>query len=303
NWAPQGVAAANGPNADHTQGVGGSGLYMYIEDSSNDTGDINLISPCFDTSTAATSAAMSFWHHSTPTPGSASDNILSVDVINETTGGTVTMSVASFMGNGTSNWTRKAVDLAAFMPDVVRMVFRCGNDNASGVDDVAIDDVTFFNQLQALGQPPTPGFAVLEMNTSVNINSDPIIFGQPGPYFTSVVANDALVISMSGQSNQAVVMFSGPLNPRVASFSGIGFMDVGGQLQASGLPNSLSIVGDGTQPGFVNSLFVLSPSGQTDIGLTAPSLPPMVLGAFQCAIFNSGGTGLMFSNCVELSIQ
>ena len=83
------------------------------------------------------SPTFQFAHHSRPAPGATNDNVLDVDIIDESSGGTVTMSVGTFPGNGMIGWVNKSVDLTAFAGSIVRVQFRTNNNNAAFTDDVA----------------------------------------------------------------------------------------------------------------------------------------------------------------------
>ncbi|MFT7617955.1 MAG: hypothetical protein ACI97A_001594 [Planctomycetota bacterium] len=306
------VEADWGPNSGPTGSVGGgpvgdnttgNGNYMYIEDSQNQDGAIELRTPCFGTSGAIGSPTLLFANFSDQTSVSPFDNLLRLDVINMTTGGTVTMNVDTFSGAGVAAWRKLQVDLSAFVPDTIRVQFRINNNNGNFNDDEAIDDVSFIDQLNPIGQPAQPGDAVFNINNAININFDAPGTFKNGPFFATATIGGTVNFQMLGEPNQPIILLTGPLNPRVASFGIVGQFDIGTGLQTNGLPSGLMLIGDGNGSSFFNSLFVLNAAGQADIGFTVPILPLGVLGSFQCAILRSGAVGVALSNAVELTIQ
>ena len=303
-WSATASIQSFGPSFDHTQGATGAGVFMHVDDEYNQPGDVVLLSPCLDTATAQNVPTVLFWHHSPAAANSAADNILNVDVVNQTSGGTVTMSVLSVPGNGTSDWALKSVDLAAFSGSVVRVAFRVNNDNSANTDDVSLDDFSFEDHQPANGQPPLPGLAVFDIGSATNPNGLPVSLGFNGPYYTTLSTGGTFVFDMQGQPGQPIILLAGALNPQAATFAGIGSIDIGGPPDPlTGLPAGLLVLADGSSPLGLNPFFVLSASGSTQVGFSIPNLPTGVLAAFQCAMLTSMVPGVVLSNCIEVTIQ
>ncbi|MFT7616850.1 MAG: hypothetical protein ACI97A_000480 [Planctomycetota bacterium] len=292
--------AGTGPAADHTTGVVGTGGYAYIEDDGN-YASVNFRTPCLDL-TGLSNPVMRFFLFSENTTSQTISNQLSVDVISYPSG-TTTLDVYGPQSETGTQWVLQSVDLSAFIGQVVQVVFRGETASVtSNSHDIAIDDITITDLLPTPGQMPQQGLAVLDMNGPRNVNGDPLQFNFGGPYFSTVNSGDTLVFRMEGQPNQSILMFTGPLNPVAATFPGVGSIDLGGAVDPfTGIPSALTIVGDGGGQGLFNQLFLTSATGEAEFGVTVPSLPPGVIGTFQCALLNTIN-GASLSNAVELSI-
>lgn len=304
-----------GPPADHTTGTS-TGWYMFIEDSTGtDLSAINLITPCLDTSTAV-NPYLTFWHYSDAVIGSTNDNILEIDVIDVTNGNTLTTSVATFPSNGVgSGWVQQAVDLSAFSPSLVKVVFRGRNDNGSSFDDdEAIDDVAFIDFTFDTGQAPQAGLAVFDIDSSVNNLGYGVTSGQPGPYFTNVTQGSTFTMSWEGQPNQPLTSFFAPLNRASATFPGIGQMDCGvGPINMLGFPSDLVAFGNGilwySTPGApfgFDTLWITNSVGTGSITMTMPNfgLPSgTALTTFQFGILSPSAPFSYLSNAVEVTVN
>ena len=293
--------AGTGPNADNTTGIAGMGGYAYIDDDSNHAA-ISFRTPCFDL-TNVSNPVLRFFLFSENLASGLIANQLSLDVISYPSGA-ITTDVYGPQSETGASWMLQSVDLSAFAGQVIQVVFRGETQTVTGTShDIAIDDLSLADLLPTPGQEPQPGVAVFDINGARNPNGDPLQFNFGGPYFSTVTAGDTAVFRMEGQANQSILMLSGPLNPVVASFPGVGIMDIGGPLDPfSGVPTSLNIVGNGGAPGIFNSLFVTSPTGATEFGVTVPLLVPGVLGSFQCVILNTTN-GASLTNAIQLSIM
>lgn len=303
-----------GPLADHTTGVAQAGYYMYVEDSAGtDSTATTLITPCFDLSTAP-NAALAFWHFSEGIPGGTNDNLLEIDVIDLTSGGTVTMSVSTFAGYGTTaQWTRELVDLTAFGPIVAKCAFRAGNANGTFTDDNCIDDVAFVDNTPDIGQAPQPGAATFDINASVNLLGQGVGSNANGPYFTTVVEGGSFALTTTGQPTQAITVIYGPLNRQVATYPGSGQLDIGlPDANGDGIPEALSVFVDaiawagGGFVGFpIDAMFFTNAAGTNTVNFTFPvfGLPSGTpITTFQNVVTQSGGAPFV-GNAVDVSIQ
>lgn len=293
--------AGTGPTADHTVGVAGMGGYAYIDDDDSHAA-INFRTPCLDLTSVANPVMRFFLFSNNPSSGTIS-NQLSLDVISYPSGA-ITTDVYGPQSETGQAWVLQSVDLSAFVGQVIQVVFRGETATvASNTHDIAIDDLTLADLLPTPGQAPQPGLAVFDINGARNPNGDPLQFNFGGPYFSAVAPGDTIVFRMEGQSNQPILMLSGPLNPVAASFPGVGIMDIGGPVDPfSGVPSALNVIGNGGAPGLFNSLFFTSPTGETEFGVTVPLLPPSILGSFQCVILNTAN-GATLTNAIQLSVQ
>ncbi|MFT7619243.1 MAG: hypothetical protein ACI97A_002893 [Planctomycetota bacterium] len=306
NWGPNsGTTGSNqGPQSDHTTGSSG-GIYMYIEDSPSESGSIELRSPCLDLSGSFLGVpALQFFHFSHATPG-VSDNILDVDIINETTGGTVTMSVYSQGGFGDNDWHVANLDLSAFAPDFVKAQWRTSNDNQNFTDDVAIDDVSFLDLFLPVGQGPQVGNAVFDINNSLNSLGQSVSSFANGPYSTNVAVGSSVNLSWSGQANSVMICLFGPPNDGVATFPPpTGQLDIGTlPLSVLGLPGSIFVFGNGNlfASSFFHAHFFTGPAGNGGVGFILSQLfVPGFLTRFQC-VMNPAGT-FFLSNAVDVTV-
>ena len=298
--------------ADNTQGPGNLGIYMFIEDSSTLPGDINLISPCIDTSTA-TSPFLTFFQSSGALSGAANDNILDIDVIDVTSGGTLTPSVATILGNGDLDWHPQFVDLNAFAGNIVRVIFRGGNDASSFIDDEAIDDVEFIDLPLPSGQAPQAGLAVFDMNNATNALGMSVAAGGAGPYATTVVPETNLDFSWEGIANLPLSILVGAINPTSATFPGIGQFDIGGPGTdpLTGIPLNLGIFADGigwaANPVGLpfDAFFFMGPAGTGSLSLLLLNfgLPTgSTLTGFQAVMSDNAAPFFHIANAVELII-
>lgn len=312
NWGPNDFTTGSnaGPTGDNTSG---SGIYMYIEDSSSQPGDIELRTPCMDLLGGVGSPSLSFFNHSVQAAGDPINNILEVDVINVSTGGTVTMSVASIAGNGAAGWTNNQVDLTAFLPDVIRVQFRTNNDNGTFTDDIAIDDVGLVDIVQAQGMPPRPGQSVFDVNNAVNGNLQNVASGNNGPYFANVAQGGALNMSWEGIAGRPLACAIGALNVKSATYpNNIGQFDIGGPgTGGNGLPLNIGVLFDGI--GYhanpvglpIDAFFIVGPAGSGGLTLIMPDFglaPGTILTTMQCVMSNVAMPQFYISNAIEISI-
>ncbi len=305
NWGPNnGTTGSNqGPPADHTTGTS-AGRYMYIEDSPSQVGDIELRGPCLDLNGATGTPTVQFYHFSHATAGSSNDNILEIDILNETTGGVLTQSVASLPGYGDNQWHQVQIDLSAFAPDIVRVHFRTNNQNGNFTDDVAIDDFLFFDAIAAIGQAPQPGNAVFDINNAVNNLGQNVASGANGPFAANITAGGNMNMTWSGQNNALMLCLFGPGNDNIANFGpAIGQLDIGTLPLVGGIPSLLFVFGDGNLAltSLFHAFFFTGPAGTGGINFqVSPAFAPGPLTRFQC-VMNPAGQ-FFISNAVDVAV-
>ncbi|MCB9830902.1 MAG: hypothetical protein H6807_00400 [Planctomycetes bacterium] len=302
---------------DHTTG---SAYYAYVEDSSGNYAQVNLLSPCLDLSGTVAPIAQ-FWMHSWNYYQPSYENFLSVDVISYP-GGLVTMNALGPIGHqqtaaswALSQWTQQTVNLAAYAGQVVQLRFRGRNDGGSTNHDIAIDDVSVIDPQPTPGQAPRTGLAAFDINSSLNINATPIAAGLGGPYYANVTQGGSMKMSFDGEPGQAIAVLYGQLNPVSATYpGGIGQFDIGGPgVTGSGIPLGIGVFVDAiswAQGGFIglpiDAMFFTTSSGLMDITFTFPNfgIPTgAVLTSFQAAITSSAAPFVYLSNAVQVTIN
>ena len=145
NWIFSNVepSSLNGPPADRTTGVAGSGFFAYVEDGS-DHPTVGLLTPPLDF-TGVAYPVLSFWIHSNNDAMQVTlgENFLAVDVV-DAAGNVLATDVVGPVGHLGSQWVEQRVGLDAFTGMVVRLRFRGqsdGDGNGATMHDVAIDDI------------------------------------------------------------------------------------------------------------------------------------------------------------------
>ncbi len=312
DWAPNDntTGSNQGPLADHSTGAG---IYMYLEDSPSQVGDVELSSPCLDTQSAQSQPRASFWYVSRESAGSTADNILNIDIVDEDSGGVVTLAIVALPGNGSTDWVRQSIDLSAFAPSRVRVIFRANNNNGTFTDDIAIDVFSFFDFVPGLGQAPRTSIATFDMNGALNATGDNIATDAKGPYFASMTVGANLNMSWSGSPNQPMACLYGNMNLKSATYgAAIGQTDIGGPgVDVNGYPLNLQIFGDGfawlRNPGFSNqdAFFFTGSSGIGGFGAVVPNLglpPGTVVTSMQCLMADPVAPFFRLSNAIELTV-
>ncbi len=293
-----------GPTADHTTGTAGQGYFAYVEDAGNHAA-VTLMSKCYDF-TALSSPRVKFWVWSENSQGAASPNMnfLSVDVLTSP-GNAVTMNVLPATGHLGSGWQPIVVDLAAFAGSTARIIFRGRSDGGSDVHDIAIDDVTVFEFVPGVGQPPVPGVAEFDINNAQSPGLSLISSGDAGPYSTTVTVGSLLDFKFFGEANQTIILLLGNKNPAVATFANVGIIDIGGPIDPmTGVPTGISVFADGSVPSGFNPFFNTTATGFCNVFFTMPAVPPGILTTFQAIMFNSTSpVGLTMTNAIEVTVN
>ncbi len=288
-----------GPLADHSTGISGMGGYAYVE-GNGAVAPINLRTPCFDLS-GLSNPICRFWVHSDNANGNTNANQLNIDVISYPFG-FLTTDVTPSISHLGSAWILHVVDLSPFAGQMIQLVFR-GNTSIGGSGhDIAIDDLSVSGLQATPGQAPQPGLAVLDLNNPFNINGNTVDLGFGGPYFTSVAEGGTLLFHIEGTPLQTILLLGGPLNPVVASFPGIGSMDIGGPVDPiTGIPSAITVLADGAISFGLDGFFVTAVDGQFDFATSVPSLPPGLRITFQAVIASSAMVSMKLSNAVEVT--
>lgn len=121
-----------GPDADHNPGTT-TGNYLYLEASTCFNKQAEVVTPCFDLTTASL-PELSFWYHMF----GASMGTLHVDIFaNDVWQNDV---IPALTGNLGTQWNHAVINLAPFAGGIINVRFRgiTGNDYTS---DMAIDDI------------------------------------------------------------------------------------------------------------------------------------------------------------------
>lgn len=128
-----------GPSSDHT----GGGRYMFVEDGFGNHSSIQLQSPGIDLTGVTVSVILEYWAHSRTT--STSSNGLRVFASNDQTTWTQIDSFGTL--STTDTWFQRTADLTPFLGDTVYIIWEVNNDQTSFQHDIAIDDVSVFENV------------------------------------------------------------------------------------------------------------------------------------------------------------
>ena len=66
--------------------------------------------------------------------------------------------------------------------------------------------------MPSLGQAAQPGIAEFDINSATDANGYGAALGGNGPFFTSVAETTNMNMQFTGEANQVIVLFTGPLN-------------------------------------------------------------------------------------------
>ena len=140
------ISTGTGPDVDHTSGTAG-GNYIYLESSACFNKTANLMSTCFDLTTA-TSPELTFWYHMY----GAGMGELHVDIYSQ---GTWTNDVMTpIVGDQGNNWLLASVNLTPWAGEIINIRFRAIT-GATFTSDLALDDINIVETTA----PPVPAFA------------------------------------------------------------------------------------------------------------------------------------------------
>ncbi len=299
------TSTGTGPSADHTTGMSGVGFYAYVEDSGGNFPMVNLLTPCFDTSSLNV-PFLSFWYHSFNNGPDANQNFLHVDVIDDTTQ-TIHLDVMPPIGTVENAWKQAGLLLGPWASPGFRIRFRVDSTNGGAntfTHDIAIDDV-MVGEAPPLGngQPETPGIAGLDINNATEANGFGVASGFPGPFMTQVVGGtENLNFSIRGEPNQSFILLAGPLNVGALLAPPQGQFDIGNtNPMPPFIPTGLTVVWNGFDLAFPAALYNTGATGEFVLTMPSPAIPGLNIG-FQAILATSSGTVVKFTNAVDLTI-
>jgi Matrixin/Immune inhibitor A-like, MAM domain len=201
-------------------------------------------------------------------------------------------------------WRTAAHVLDGAAGHVVKLLFRMRSDFTVVQEGMGIDDVIL--AAHPGGQPPRPGIASLDMlspsfgHAVSTSNKTPVDFALPGPYEMRAEAGvDWLNLYFEGFPNEPILLLAGPPNVGAAEFPGV----AGNQIDLGTAPTfgDVSVIANGSDPGFLNALYVLGANGSK--GMSLGVLPVGLSGyhaAFQAFYLNGG---FRATNAVVLTIE
>ncbi len=290
---------------DHTDG---QGTWALLHDHNSHHGAVSIQSPCLDL-TLLTHPRLDFWVNSFNATVLAG-NTLSIDVVDAQSGVLSTDVVGPIGSFASAGWNHLGVDLGAFAGSVVRLIFRGTTDHGGGFsgDDhpIQVDDVRVRNVLPTPGQEAQQGFAIFRIGAARNVNLEFVDSYLGGPFFSTVSANDDMILEFEGEPMMPILFLGGPLNPAVATFPVIGKLDLGNVIDPmTGIPTGLQVLADGNLTSGLDSFFNTGPLGTNQIGIHIGNLPPGILANFQCVMRTSGANGsyIALSNVIQVTVQ
>ena len=317
-WEVNGVSFTSGfttptsltvPAADHTNGATGTlGNYVLFDPTSPHNGGlINWIdTPCIEHENILDPAVAFHLHNELV--GGGTPARFQVEVHNVMSGAVdvVFGPVDSKVSGLPSGWHFEHVDLAAYVQPGEAFFLRFSVKNAPtqvvGLDDVMIAD----SGAWSFGQPSTPGVALLDVNTALNSRAQsPFLGVVPGPFYKQVYPFRNLGLTIQAIPNSPFMLLSGPFAPAVATFPGVGQMDIGGPLNpTTGIPQNLTVIGDGFNPiSSYNLNFYTDANGECRLSASMPNsgLPPgTLLATLQALTLKPTPPNLALSNAVLL---
>jgi hypothetical protein len=188
-----------------------------------------------------------------------------------------------------SGWTEITVSLAALgtqnglaVTSDFRIRFSQRDNSPVPIDGLQIDGVRIV--VPPDGQSNSAA-ASLNVNGGTNALGQGAAAGLAGPFFASCASGSSLVFSVQGPPSVPYLIVAGALNPHNVVFPGVGSLDLG--LLGIADLSDVTIVLDGTAPGFLNSLAWTGPSGTSALTFTMPAAPVGPWITFQAAIVNA----------------
>ncbi len=267
-----------------------------------------LESPCIELFGMTKPTLAFYYNHKKHLSSSSGPGQYRVRVHSLTTG--VTTLLLSGSAGGPDLWRLFRADLSPWIGQVIELRFR-GHGGASSM--MSIDDVTIFDESTSLpGQASQPLLATLDINGATNANVQEITSGENGPYHSSNFFPAFLNYHFEGLPLMPVMLLSGDLNPRNATFPGIGQMDMGGPIDpVTGIPGGLTVWGNGfASSAGVDYLFYTDATGLLSLQATMPlfMIPPfpqplahrIPFATFQAVMGLPAAPYFALSNAVEL---
>ena len=205
-----------------------------------------------------------------------------------------------------SAWTEFEVDLGIAAANAgmaltssMQLLFRQRDNNPAPTDGAIYDDVRVL-------PPPVPDIgqanqavARLDVNGGLNLNGNPALVGENGPFFAS---GNSLTLSFTGNPGQAYLLLLGPLNRQNAVFGGVGSLDVG-LLGGSNNFSDVAVVLNGAGgPEFWDQFAKLDATGNSILTFGLPGFTPGTIGAFQAAIYTGGPSVIALTAAFEFTV-
>ncbi|MCB9831606.1 MAG: hypothetical protein H6807_03955 [Planctomycetes bacterium] len=255
--------------------------------------DASLISPSFD----ASNAPVLLTFHSLPDAYA----VQTVDVWNGSSWTTVHLRNFS-NSTGQEKLTLDITAAAAGCPDAA-IRFRYDATAGGSVGPWLVDEVELLTGDCNFGtsQRPQLGLGEFDIGGALEANGFPVASGYRGPYFASARASQSTTFRWDGEPFQPVMLMVGLYNPGVISLAPQGQLDIGGYDPFTATFYNLEVLGDGTQPGFLNQMFRIGQAGRLEISVLLPSYTIGNTYMFQSLVFSSI-QNIAITNTVELSV-
>ncbi|MCB9831607.1 MAG: choice-of-anchor J domain-containing protein [Planctomycetes bacterium] len=152
-----------------------------------------------------------------------------------------------------------------------------------------LDDVTVLAGGLVFGDAQRPQLSIgeFDLNEAKEANGYGVNSGFPGPYYAQGNVSVPAVFSWEGEPNQPVMLLSGVWNPGLFELFPQGQLDIGGYDPFTATFFDLEVLGDGTQPGFLNQLFRIPAGGRLELPFNLPVFTTGNTYNFQSLVFSS----------------
>ena len=184
----------------------------------------------------------------------------------------------------------------------LRIVFRQTDNGSLPTDGLLIDHVRVHPVATGSGQAPQNGLASFDLNGAEDVSGAYVASLRPGPYRARIPNGLAdVVLTVTGIPNRPIVLAIGPLAIGALNVPGVGAVDIG--IPSPGLPTGITVLADGTGPGFFDSFFVTPPSGTMTLALGPATFALTgTIGTLQCAVYTGGPSVIALSNAITLEV-
>lgn len=283
-----------GPDGDHTSSFGG---YAYAKvDATAVPHSTSLVSPAFDLSSLSR-PVVSFWVHSLRSNGIAAQ--LHIDLLHGSSNALLQSNIINPIGDlGTTSYHPFfiAIDQATHGNNV-RLQFRFEAPSGAALHDIAIDD---FVVREVLGERATAGLAEFDISNATDAFGFPVDSWIGGPFQSLLPVGSPMHLTVVAPAWSGCLLLSGPLNPGIRQYPGIGQLDLGIP-PVFPSPSGVTILIDGFSGGsLLDLLFNTGSTGTLTLDLNL-NLPAGSNFPLQVAVAN-GGTGVLtLTNTVVLS--
>lgn len=286
--------STTGPTGDHTSGYGS---YAYAAvDNTVTPHTTTLISPSYDV-TQLTKPVASFWVHSLNSAGV--DARLHIDLLHGASNALLASDIIPPIGSlASNNWQPFFATIdTANVGSNIRIQFRFEAPFGASIHDIAIDD---FMIRSALGQPAVAGVAEFDISGATDSYGFPVQALIGGPFHSSISSGALLHLTVVGAPHSGCILLSGPLNPGVRTYPGIGQLDLGIP-PVFPSPQGVAVIVDGISGTSLLDLIFNTGSMGTlvlDINL---NVPPGSTFPLQVIVENGGSGVITLSNAVVLT--